>query len=80
VKEGNDGKRTYFWLMRHSIYQNPERGTDIHTTDIHTVEEKNISITNLHTLLSRRKYRRITDEDCAEIFAELKSREAEKVK
>ncbi len=32
------------------------------------------------SLLSRRKYRQITDEGCAEIFAELKSGEAEKVK
>lgn len=74
VEEGNDGKRAYFWLVRRNIYENPEKGTDIHT-----VEEKYISITNLHTLLSRRKYRQITDEDCARIFAELKSGEAEKV-
>ena len=75
VEEGNDGKRAYFWLVRRNIYQNPEKGTDIHS-----IEEKNISITNLHTLLSRRHYKQITDEECAAIFAELKSGEAEKVK
>ncbi len=68
VEEGNDGKRAYFWLVRHNIYENPVR-----ETDIHTIEEKYISITNLHTFLGSRRYKSITEEQCAKIFAELKS-------
>jgi 5'-nucleotidase len=74
VEEGNDGKRAYYWLMRHSIYENPERGTDIHA-----IGEKNISVTNLHTFLSRRRSHRITDVECAQIFAELKNEAASKI-
>ena len=75
VEEGNDGKRAYFWLVRRNICENPVSGTDIHA-----IEERNISITNLHTLLAPRKYHGITDAECAVIFAELKSDEAAKVK
>jgi 5'-nucleotidase len=75
VEEGNDGKRAYYWLVRRSIYENPEKGTDIHT-----IEEKNISVTNLHTLLSRRHAQQITDADCDKIFTELKNGASAKVK
>ena len=75
VEEGNDGKRAYFWLVRHNIYENPIAGTDIHT-----VAEQKISISNLHTLLNPHKIRGITDTECTTIFNELKSGETTKVK
>jgi 5'-nucleotidase len=68
VEEGNDGKRAYYWLVRRAVMEDPEKGTDIHA-----VGEKNISVTNLHTLLSRRRAQQITDADCDKIFAELKN-------
>jgi 5'-nucleotidase len=68
VEEGNDGKRAYYWLIRKSVYEAPVKGTDIHA-----IEGKSISVTNLHTFLSRRRVQGITDADCVKIFAELKN-------
>ena len=46
VKEGHDGKRAYFWLVRN---RKPER---VHgeNTDIHAVENGFVSLTPLHLL------------------------------
>jgi 5'-nucleotidase len=74
VEEGNDGKRAYYWLVRRPIAEDPEWGTDIHT-----VAEKTISVTNLHTLLSHRRTPQITGADCEQIFAELKNGDISKV-
>jgi len=67
VEEGHDGKRAYYWLVRHQINQNADR-----ETDIWAVEQGNISITPLRTNFSSHSLPAITDSLCAELFQELK--------
>lgn len=66
VKEGHDGKRKYYWLVR----QRTNKSNDI-VTDIGAIEQGNISITPLHTYPYNESLPIITDGFCSEIFEEL---------
>ncbi|MDP6141858.1 MAG: 5'/3'-nucleotidase SurE [Dehalococcoidales bacterium] len=67
VKEGHDGRREYYWLVRQKLSTSTD--TD---TDIRTLEQGNISITALHTALFQRPTPGITDSLCSDLFRELK--------
>ena len=49
AEEGNDGKRKYYWLVRHKTDEVADN-----QTDVWAVEQGNISITPLHTNLLNR--------------------------
>jgi len=68
VEEGNDGKKSFYWLMRHPIPRNPET-----RTDIYTVQQCSVSITPLHSVFSRKRGIRITDGFCNDIFERLQN-------
>ena len=67
VKEGHDGRREYYWLVRQKLGTNS--GKD---TDIGALEQGNISITALHTTLFQKPPLGITNSLCADLFRELK--------
>jgi len=66
VEEGHDGKRAYYWLVRHQRRQDTDRNTDIWA-----IEQGNISITPLRTNFSSHSSPSITDSLCSELFQEL---------
>jgi 5'-nucleotidase len=66
VKEGNDGRRDYYWLVRRKL-----EIVSLEDTDIWAVEHGYISITALHTALFRRPEPLMTEAFCAEMFREL---------
>lgn len=68
VEEGHDGKRAYYWLVRHQKSQDTDRNTDIWA-----IEQGNISITPLRTNFSSHSSPYITDSLCSELFQELQS-------
>lgn len=68
VEEGNDGKKSYYWLMRHAIPCNPEK-----RTDIYTVQQCSVSITPLHSVFSRKRGIRITENFCDDIFEKIQT-------
>ncbi len=49
VAEGNDGRRSYYWLVRQRVNKTTDK-----KTDIWAIEQGNISITPLHTNLLNR--------------------------
>ncbi|XUX01380.1 MAG: 5'/3'-nucleotidase SurE [Dehalogenimonas sp.] len=49
VKEGHDGRREFYWLVRRKLDFEAEAGTDIKT-----IEQDCISVTELHTNLFRK--------------------------
>jgi 5'-nucleotidase len=67
VKEGNDGRRDYYWLVRRKLDHVP-----LDDTDIWAVEHGYISITSLHTALFQRPAPKMDEAFCKELFAELK--------
>lgn len=67
VKEGHDGKKAYYWLIRQKI----ERDA-VKDTDIHAIEQGDISITPLHSELLNKPLPDISDNICAELIASLK--------
>ena len=67
VKEGHDGRREYYWLVRQKLGTNS--GKD---TDIGALEQGNISITALHTTLFQKPPLGITNSLCSNLFRELK--------
>lgn len=67
VKEGHDGRREYYWLVRQKLNNNTAENTDIQA-----VEQGYISITPLHAALFHRSPASISDEMCAELFQELR--------
>jgi len=66
VKEGNDGRRDYYWLVRRKL-----EIVSLDNTDIWAVEHGYISITALHTALFRRPEPLMNEAFCAEMFREL---------
>jgi 5'-nucleotidase len=68
VKEGNDGRRDYYWLVRRKLDL-----VSMDDTDIWAVEHGYISITALHTALFRRPAPEMGEAFCKELFAELKA-------
>jgi len=67
VKEGHDGKKAYYWLIRQKIDRDAGENTDIHA-----IEQGDISITPLHQELLNKPLPGITDRLCAELLASLK--------
>ena len=66
VKEGNDGRRDYFWLVRRKL---EHQSSD--SSDIWAVEHGYISITALHTSLFRRPAPEMGETFCKELLCEL---------
>ncbi len=66
VKEGNDGRRDYYWLVRRKLDV-----VSLQETDIWAVEQGYISITSLHTALFRRQDAGMDETFCQKLFAEL---------
>jgi 5'-nucleotidase len=67
AKEGNDGKRKYYWLVRHKT--DKAAGSQ---TDVWAVEQGNISITPLHTDLLHRSALAIPDDLSSDLLQELR--------
>jgi 5'-nucleotidase len=68
VKEGNDGRRNYFWLVRRKL---EHRSLD--DSDIWAVEHGYISITALHFALFRRPATDMSAVFCKGLFCDLQS-------
>lgn len=66
VKEGFDGRREYYWLVRQQLNTNTDKNTDIWA-----IEQGNISITPLHTHLLHRPSPSIPDSLCSDLLQEL---------
>ena len=67
VKEGHDGKKAYYWLIRQKIDRDAGENTDIHA-----IEQGDISITPLHKELLNKPLPGVSDRLCAELLASLK--------
>ena len=67
VKEGHDGRREYYWLVRQKLDTNVDKDTDIWA-----LEQGNISITALHTALFQKPDSGITNSLCCDLFQKLK--------
>ncbi len=63
VAEGNDGKRKYYWLVRHKT----DNAAD-NQTDVWAVEQGNISITPLHADLLNRSTPTIPVNLCSDLL------------
>ena len=68
VEEGNDGKQKYYWLVRQRVNKDTIEGTDIWA-----IEQGNISITPLHTNLSKKPSPPIPESLCSDLLQELAS-------
>jgi 5'-nucleotidase len=66
VKEGTDGHREYFWLVRRKLDKQPADGSDIWA-----IEHGYISITSLHTMLFNRPAPDMGQMFCQDLFQEL---------
>ena len=66
VKEGHDGIRKYYWLVRQRINKDWDE-----TTDVWAIEHGNISITPLHANLSSKASPPFTDSFYSDLFQEL---------
>lgn len=66
VEEGDDGKKKYYWLVRHRLNKTIDK-----KTDIWAIEQGNISITPLYTNLFNKPSPSIMDNLCANLFQEL---------
>ena len=69
VKEGHDGKREYYWLVRQRLNNNTENTKD--TIDIGAIEDGYISITPLHIYLNNKRAPIITDSFYSDVFRKL---------
>lgn len=67
IDEGHDGKKAYYWLIRRKIER--DAGEE---TDIHAIEQGDISITPLHRELLNKPQPGISDQLCEELLASLK--------
>ena len=67
VDEGHDGRRTYYWLVRQKINKDLDNNTDIWA-----IEQGNISITPLRTILSNTPSPPILDSLPSDLLQELK--------
>ncbi len=70
AEEGNDGKRKYYWLVRHKI----DKPADSQT-DVHAVEQGNISITPLHVNLLNRSAPAIPGSLCSDLLQGLRQQQ-----
>ncbi len=66
VREGNDGKRKYYWLVRHRI----DKSTD-NQTDVWAIEQGYISVTPLHADLFNRSAPVIPPSLSSDLFQDL---------
>lgn len=67
VKEGHDGKREYYWLVRQQLNNNVDKNTDIYV-----LKEGYISITPLNDTLFHKTSPGLNDNLCLNIFDELR--------
>lgn len=67
VKEGHDGRREYYWLVRQKLGTSTDKDTDIGA-----LEQGFISITALHSAMFQKPASGITNSLCADLFRELK--------
>ncbi|HEX79443.1 MAG TPA: 5'/3'-nucleotidase SurE [Dehalococcoidia bacterium] len=70
VKEGHDGRREYYWLVRQKLNNNTGENTDIQA-----LEQDYISITPLHAILFGKSPAGINGKICSELFQELRYKE-----
>lgn len=68
VKEGHDGRREFYWLVRRQLDFEAVAGTDIKA-----IEQARISVTELHTNLFRRPHAADLDKVCQDWFHRLKN-------
>lgn len=68
IKEGHDGRRKYYWIVRGKPQWNFDEGTDIWA-----LEKGRISITPLHSNLTSARGISLLKELCDSIFQELRS-------
>lgn len=66
IKEGNDGKRKYFWIVRGQPNWDSRQGTDIWA-----IEQQRISVTPLHSDLTSIRESFLVQPLCSALFAEL---------
>ena len=64
VREGYDGKREYYWLVRQKLKTNTAENTDISA-----LEDGCISVSALHTILFQEELA-LTGQWCAKVYAE----------
>ncbi len=69
VKEGHDGKREYYWLVRQRLDETTKNLKD--TVDIGAIEAGYVSITPLYTYLNGKHTPNITDTFCSDVFKKL---------
>jgi 5'-nucleotidase len=68
VKEGNDGRRDYYWLVRDKL------GNDApHGSDIWALENGYISITPLHNTMFHRPHPELDQSFCSGLLCQLRS-------
>lgn len=67
VREGHDGRREYYWLVRQKLSATANRDTDIWA-----IEQGCISLTPLHSLLFQMPPLQFSREMCARLLRELK--------
>ncbi len=67
VREGHDGRREYYWLVRQKLSTTANRDTDIWA-----IEQGCISLTPLHSLLFQMPPLQFSQEICARLLRELK--------
>lgn len=67
VEEDNDGRRRYYWLVRHQTGKVADN-----QTDVWAVEQGNISITPLHASLLNRSAPAISDNLCSHLLQGLR--------
>ncbi len=66
VKEGHDGKREYYWLVRQQLNNSVDKNTDIYA-----LKDGYISITPLNETLFRKTSHGLDDKLCLNIFNEI---------
>ncbi len=69
VKEGYDGKRKYYWLVRQRVNQDSDRATDTWA-----IEQGNVSITPLHAYLDDNSSPAVTESFCSDLFQALQKK------
>jgi len=67
VEESHDGRRKYYWLIRHGINRDTDK-----KTDIWAIEQGNISITPLYTSLLNKTSPPIPNNLCSDLLRELR--------
>jgi 5'-nucleotidase len=74
VREGHDGRREYYWLVRQKLSATANRDTDIWA-----IEQGFISVTPLHSLLFQMPPLPFPREMCARLLTELKEKPGTKI-